>query len=31
MLAEALAGQLGDTLSTDSDAAGTTASVSFPV
>ncbi len=31
MLAEALASQLGDTLSTDSDAAGTTASVSFPV
>ncbi|MBP2297512.1 sensor histidine kinase [Azospirillum picis] len=31
MLAEALAGQLGDTLSTDSDAAGTTASVSFPL
>lgn len=31
MLAEALAGQLGDTLSTESDAAGTTASVSFPV
>ena len=31
MLAEALAGQLGDTLSTDSDAAGTTASVSIPV
>lgn len=30
MLAEALAAQLGDTLSTDSDAAGTTASVSFP-
>jgi len=31
MLAEALAAQLGDTLSTDSDASGTTASVSFPV
>ncbi|WP_448188406.1 sensor histidine kinase [Azospirillum sp. sgz301742] len=31
MLAEALASQLGDTLSTDSDAAGTTASVSFPI
>ncbi|WP_245986976.1 sensor histidine kinase [Azospirillum thermophilum] len=31
MLAEALAAQLGDTLSTDSDAAGTTASVSFPI
>lgn len=31
MLAEALAAQLGDTLSTDSDAAGTTASVSFPL
>ncbi|MCG5243894.1 sensor histidine kinase [Azospirillum doebereinerae] len=31
MLAEALAGQLGDTLSTDSDAAGTTAGVSFPI
>ncbi|WP_448204258.1 sensor histidine kinase [Azospirillum sp. sgz302134] len=31
MLAEALAAQLGDTLSTDSDATGTTASVSFPV
>lgn len=31
MLAEALAGQLGDTLSTDSDATGTTAAVSFPL
>ncbi|PWC54797.1 histidine kinase dimerization/phosphoacceptor domain -containing protein [Azospirillum sp. TSO22-1] len=31
MLAEALASQLGDTLSTDSDAAGTTAAVSFPI
>lgn len=31
MLAEALASQLGDTLSTDSDAFGTTASVSFPL
>lgn len=31
MLAEALAGQLGDTLSTDADAAGTTAGVSFPI
>ncbi|KAA0685743.1 sensor histidine kinase [Azospirillum brasilense] len=31
MLAEALAAQLGDTLNTESDAAGTTASVSFPV
>jgi len=31
MLAEALASQLGDTLSTDSDSAGTTAAVSFPI
>ena len=31
MLAEALASQLGDTLSTESDAAGTTAAVSFPI
>ena len=31
MLAEALAGQLGDTLSTDSDASGNTATVSFPI
>jgi two-component sensor histidine kinase len=31
MLAEALAGQLGDTLSTDSDAFGNTATVSFPI
>lgn len=31
MLAEALASQLGDTLSTDSDAAGTTAAVTFPI
>ncbi len=31
MLAEALASQLGDTLSTDSDTAGTTAAVSFPI
>ena len=31
MLAEALASQLGDTLSTDSDATGTTAAVSFPI
>jgi two-component sensor histidine kinase len=31
MLAEALASQLGDTLSTDSDSTGTTAAVSFPI
>ncbi|HEY0837030.1 MAG TPA: histidine kinase dimerization/phosphoacceptor domain -containing protein [Azospirillum sp.] len=31
MLAEALASQLGDTLSTDSDSSGTTAAVSFPI
>ncbi|MGQ9367251.1 sensor histidine kinase [Azospirillum sp. ST 5-10] len=31
MLAEALAAQLGDTLSTDTDAAGTTAAVRFPL